>query len=294
MIKDTFYFAHDYEPTSDPKIQALIGEHGGLGYGIYWRLVEMLHSCNTHKLCFKKYIISSIAKQMLTTVEQVNEIINSCIDYELFIKEQDFFYSQRVFFNIEKRNEIRNNNSKAGIASAEKRRLQRELLKVKLSDEIKSTPVEQPFNDGLTDDAHTSTDVQHFSTKKEKKEKKEINIEFDVFWNLYDKKVGDKSKLTLNWNSLTDEERSLAINHIPKYKEVTQDKKYRKDPSTYLNNKSFNDEIIQRNNIEQQVQSNPIELSSEPKREYWQIHYGHLASTKEEFMQLLADGKIED
>ena len=32
--------------------------------------------------------------------------------------------------------------------------------------------------------------------------------------------------------------------HLPDYVNSTPDKKFRKDPTTYLNNKSFNDEII--------------------------------------------------
>lgn len=71
-----------------------------------------------------------------------------------------------------------------------------------------------------------------------------INISFDKFWNLYDKKVGDIEKLTKKWHKLTDSERITAINHISKYKLATPDKQFRKNPESYLNNKSFNDEII--------------------------------------------------
>ena len=34
------------------------------------------------------------------------------------------------------------------------------------------------------------------------------------------------------------------MNHLPLYKKSQPNKKYRKDPATYLNNKSWNDEII--------------------------------------------------
>lgn len=71
-----------------------------------------------------------------------------------------------------------------------------------------------------------------------------INIPFSVFWDLYDKKVGYNEKLKKKWESLKDEEREKAIQHIPKYKLATPDKQYRKNPETYLNNKSFNDEIV--------------------------------------------------
>ena len=73
---------------------------------------------------------------------------------------------------------------------------------------------------------------------------KQINISFGEWWDLYDKKVGDKTKLEKKWNNLNNEERSKSIAHTILYKQSQPDKKYRKNPETYLNNKSFNDEII--------------------------------------------------
>ena len=71
-----------------------------------------------------------------------------------------------------------------------------------------------------------------------------INVPFDVFWDLYDKKRGERQKLEKKWNGLTNKERSEIMEYIPRYKEATPDKKFRKDPQTFLNNKSWNDEII--------------------------------------------------
>ena len=71
-----------------------------------------------------------------------------------------------------------------------------------------------------------------------------VNVPFDDFWNLYDKKVGDKEKIKTKWEKLKDSEREAIMNHLPLYKKSQPNKKYRKDPSTYLNNKSWNDEII--------------------------------------------------
>jgi hypothetical protein len=71
-----------------------------------------------------------------------------------------------------------------------------------------------------------------------------INIDFEWFWNEYDKKVGDKQKLKKKWNKLTDIERQNAMNYIDLYKQSVPDKQFRKNPETFLNNKSWNDEII--------------------------------------------------
>ena len=73
---------------------------------------------------------------------------------------------------------------------------------------------------------------------------KEINILFSDFWNLYDKKVGEKDKLVKKWESLNDDERKNIMDYIPKYKLAQPEKKYRKDPQTFINKKSWLDELV--------------------------------------------------
>ena len=67
---------------------------------------------------------------------------------------------------------------------------------------------------------------------------------FDEFWNDYDKKRGNKEKLTKKWDKISDSEKLKIKEHIPIYKKAQPDKAFRKDPETFLNNKSWNDEII--------------------------------------------------
>lgn len=118
-MKESYYFPHDFDPTGDPKIQALIGEYGAIGYGVYWRIVEMLHTDCNHKLPLKQYIYLAIAKQMLTSVEQTQAIINYAINTcELFVSDSDYFWSNRVNSNFEKRSEISEKRSIAGKAGA--------------------------------------------------------------------------------------------------------------------------------------------------------------------------------
>ena len=76
------------------------------------------------------------------------------------------------------------------------------------------------------------------------KKSNSLNIPFDNFWNGYDKKK-DTAKCESKWSSLTDNERELIMAHIPAYVKSTPDKKYRKNPMTYLNGKCWLDEIDQ-------------------------------------------------
>jgi hypothetical protein len=73
---------------------------------------------------------------------------------------------------------------------------------------------------------------------------KPINILFDIFWNLYNKKIGDKNKVEVKWNKLKDDERQKIIDTLPNFLNSINDKQYQPHPATYLNNSRWNDEII--------------------------------------------------
>lgn len=79
--------------------------------------------------------------------------------------------------------------------------------------------------------------------KKIKEEEKPVNIPFEDFWDVYDKKV-DRPKCEKKWKSLKDAERSDIMLHVPMYKMAQPEKMYRKHPYTYLNNRCWEDEII--------------------------------------------------
>jgi hypothetical protein len=70
---------------------------------------------------------------------------------------------------------------------------------------------------------------------------------FEKFWDLYDKKVGDKLKLQKKFSRLSKKDISAIFEFIPRYKYAVPDKQFRKNPETFLNQKSWNDEIIATN-----------------------------------------------
>jgi hypothetical protein len=128
-MKESFYFSHDYNPTSDPKISSLISEYGASGYGVYWHIIELMHQDDTHKLPLKQYLFEAIAKQMQASAKQnlansqqnillpehVEALIKYCIMVcELFVVDGDFFYSNRVISNFENRSKLSEKRSLAG------------------------------------------------------------------------------------------------------------------------------------------------------------------------------------
>ena len=122
MSKEAFYFSHDYNARNDIKIQALLAEHGAIGYGVYWIIVEILHEESARKLMLHNLTYVAIARQASTSVEQVKSIIDCCLECGLFAEEDDYFFSKRILKNINKRMDISEKRAKAGRISAEKRR----------------------------------------------------------------------------------------------------------------------------------------------------------------------------
>ncbi len=76
---------------------------------------------------------------------------------------------------------------------------------------------------------------------------KEETYTFEQFWTDYDKKVGDKKKLEAKWQKIPEAEKKRIFEYIPAYKDAQPNKAYRKNPETFINQKSWNDEIIKAN-----------------------------------------------
>lgn len=175
MKKDTFYFSHDYSTTSDPKVQAFLSVYGASGYGVFWRIIEMLHEDQQHKLPLKKYIFIALGFQLKVDADEIEKMINCLIDdCDLLRTDGDYFYSERVLNNMEKRQSVIEKRSYAGKKSAEKRAKQ-------------STPDEQNL---------TSVEQKPTKEKKTKENKtKEIKIEFDKLLDFFNDSFGKRCKV---------------------------------------------------------------------------------------------------
>lgn len=121
-MKKTYYFQHDFEAISDPKIQFILAKFGGIGYGLWWRIVEMLHQEENNKLQHKEYIYFALSNQLQCEQDLVKSFIKSCIeDVELLDSDGECFWSERVLKNVGKMQDIKEKRSNAGKESAKKR-----------------------------------------------------------------------------------------------------------------------------------------------------------------------------
>jgi len=107
----------------------------------------------------------------------------------------------------------------------------------------------QEYEEVATKEQVSSSQValkeQPSSTNNKDNNEKKINIPFEDFWNLYDIKI-DRKKCEGKWEKLADNERTSCIERIPAYINANPDKAFRRDPCTFLNNRSWENEVVKR------------------------------------------------
>lgn len=220
-MKDAYYFSHDSNARNDQRIIKLRRELGSEGYGIYWMIIEILREQKNYSLGLDDDSINNLAFDLRADFGKIEEVI---LHYDLFQRNEQFFWSESLKRRMEKLDLIKQKRAIAGAKGGKSKANDKQMLSnSKASKEKKS---------------------------KEKKSK-EINIDFSDFWNLYDYKKGDKTKLQDKWEGLSDEIRQKIMDSLPLYIASTPEKKYRKHPQTYLNNKGWEDEIIIEANVEE-------------------------------------------
>jgi hypothetical protein len=112
----------------------------------------------------------------------------------------------------------------------------------------------------------TETENETITINRTKTKTEILDQKFEDWWLWYDYKIS-KEKAKKSWNKLNEKEKDIALQSVQAYVESTPDKSFRKHPTTYLNQKSFNDEIINRNTTSQSRVS--------PKVTPEQLHEAH-------------------
>ena len=223
-MKDAYYFPHDSNARNDQRIMKVRMEYGFVGYGIYFGLIEILREQANYTLSFDD--LESIAFDLRVELDVIEDIVNN---YYLFEIEDDIFYSPSLKRRMEKLDLIKEKRAEAGRIGG------KSSSKSKASAKAKVKHLE-------------ASKVKHSKVKNSKVNKNTVNIEFEKFWNLYNYKVGSKSKVLKKWESLTDLDRGMIMEHLPHYIKSTPDKQFRKHPASYLNNQGWFDEIVVKTN----------------------------------------------
>ena len=106
MAKDQpYYFSHDVNASTDPKIVAMMSEYGTISYAWWWLLIEKLAISEDYKLPFKKYTFIALDKELGMNTENerpLNENERPLNENErpLNENERNFFCSNKSFLFI--------------------------------------------------------------------------------------------------------------------------------------------------------------------------------------------------
>ena len=197
------------------------------GYGIFWSIVEDLYN-NANAL---QMDCEGIAFELRSDSDTIESIIN---DFDLFVVKDGIFGSR----SVERRLDERNKKSETARQSAFKRWGDKK-------DDATAIPLQNSGN-----------------AIKERKEKeiKEVKIDFIEFWNLYNKKDGDKNGCIKKWNKLTLAEQQKIISILPNYLKTIKDKQFQPYPSTWLNQRRWENEDVaplDKTTITRSISSNP-------------------------------------
>lgn len=115
-MKESFYFSHDSNARNDVKILKLRRNLGLEGYGIYWCIVETLRDSQDYTL--PKSCIEDISFALNVSTDKVSSVIN---DYDLFIVDEDNFFSERLVRSMEQYKALKEKKSQSGKEGMKKR-----------------------------------------------------------------------------------------------------------------------------------------------------------------------------
>ena len=159
-------------------------------------------------------------------------MLSICRAYDIdiwskFKNEDGAFYNERMYNETVRRqkfSESRRNNAKS--------------------------PKNESTSKAYAKHMETETENETITINRTKAKIEILDPKFEEWWLWYDYKIS-KDKAKKSWNKLNEQEKDLALQSVQAYVISTPDKSFRKHPTTYLNQKSFNDEIITRNTTSQ-------------------------------------------
>lgn len=118
-LKDAYWFKHDANASSDPKIELLEIEHGNNGYAFYFKTIEILRSQDSYNL--PKSVISLLQRTYNLDIEQLGKILESCIKLELLVELDDIIYSPSLNKRMAEMDRLRKARSQGGKKGMAKR-----------------------------------------------------------------------------------------------------------------------------------------------------------------------------
>lgn len=254
------YFPH--EVSHGKKMFYLRDKYKNDGYAVWFMLLEELGKSDYHYLDLKDEVqLMYLSAEFKVSEVLLLEIIETLVKFNEF--DCDLWVNEKILFNQKFIDNIsdaykKRNNSCIDINSLSSLLMSKGRIKQSKSNlkQVKSTLKGCDNTQTILKESKLNK-TKEDNTKKKEVAYAEIYPTFEDFWEEYDKKVGKKEKIKSKWDLLGQTEKEKIMTYIPDYKISQPNKKYRKNPETFLNNESWNDEIIIFSEIEsKQAQKN--------------------------------------
>lgn len=276
MAKETYYFSHDSNALTDTKILNMRADYGLEGYGLYWVIIEMLRNEESYKLSLNKNTYRAIKTLTNTTID-IEKFIKDCIeDYELFLQEDEKFYSNSLLKRMLEYERKKEANKKNGMLGGRPKKTEK-----------KPNGFENETQ-GYENETQKNQSKGKENKEKENKENKNNNIpvseaktsstsakaskhKYGEYKNvlLKDKELQSLQEEYQNWKEL--------ITYLDEYIEM----KGYKAKSHYLCIKKWVVEAVKRQNVVKQAEKN----KTEPQIEYEEVEYENEEDYKKRILE---------
>ena len=216
------YFPLDVE--IDDKIELIEAKHGISGFGILIKVYQKIYK-EGYYIPWSNETLLILSKRINVDRNEVSAVINDCLHYQIF---HEMLYSKYKILSssgIQKR-----------YLNAVDRRKEVNLVKKYIIVDINKIIVNINWID---DDNYPQSKV-----KESKVKDLNTGIPFEIFWNQYSKKVGDRNKCEKKWHKLNKETQQKILDTLPQFKNSVKDPQYLPYPEKYLNQERWNDQLV--------------------------------------------------
>lgn len=208
-----------------------------------WYLNLILHQYDKGDLPNDIEKLALLASVKFSEYERFKQAFEQVLKQKFKPNDKNRLENEKAKSIIKKREQFKDKRSNSGRIGY--------LVKVaytitKDNDEIEYIKSNFNFDDNPTNDKQVLKQVlkQMIKLYRNRNENEtKLNIEFETFWNMYSKKEGDKKSCISKWNKLKDEERQKIIDTLPNFLSSIRDKQYQPYPTSYLNQRRWEDEI---------------------------------------------------
>lgn len=225
ISKGLEYFNIDTDINSDMRVKLLRAEFGIKGFGIWVQLLVQIYADEGYFMKWDNDTKLLFASDVGESGGLVDEVVKGSVKRGLFDESVFNQFSVLTSKHIQEKyfDAIKRRTSEVPIIE--------EYLVIPKNADIINDNVNIK---GLNVNKKTQSRVEESRVE-------ESIYPFDDFWDDYDRKV-ERKKCEKKWKNVSEKDREEIKKFIPIYKKYQPDSKFRKYPSTFLNNEIWNDD----------------------------------------------------